>query len=241
MPVTFGNIAFQALSLAVVGGWCWMVYAFRAQAAECLASTVSFSSGEGAGVENKRMYDRFLAAAITLGALSAGLGAVKVAAAMLAGGTGTPGTVEWRLAGLTGTAGVAGLPVWVAVVAVFAVALAVAAVVLVEVGMIRAAGGITLSGKFAGAIVQTKKNWMAAASLTVVPLVAAWTGVNPVRDEAIAYVIAGVAITLAVMFVIQTLRGFIKQKVSLLVWFLYLCTVEIFPVCAVVVAAMQNI
>ncbi len=112
MPPTLGNIAFQALSLAVLGAYCWTIYRFRPQVAECLSGLVAFSPGDRDGVGNKRLYDRFLSMAMTLGALSAGLAAVKVAAAALAAGTGTPGTWQWRLAGLTGTAGMAGITSW---------------------------------------------------------------------------------------------------------------------------------
>jgi hypothetical protein len=239
MPVTLGNIAFQAISLIVSGAFCWMIYTFRAQAAECFKGVFKFSSRDATGVENKRLYDNFLGVAMTLGAFSAALGIVKVTAAMLASGTGTPGTIQWRLAGLAGTDGIAGMPSWVVPTAVVAVAVVTALVVLAEMGALKAAGAITLSTKFADAIIRMKRNWLALLSLMLTPLVAVWTGVNPERDTIVAYLFVVVAIILCGLFVAHTLRGFIKQKVSLLVWFLYLCTVEIFPVCAIVVAATK--
>ena len=242
--LTLGNIAFQALSLVVLGVFCWAVHRFRIQAAGCLKSMVTFSRTEAAHSETAAVYDGFLGVAMTLGALTAGLAVVKAAAWLLAGGgggTGTPGTVGWRLAGLTGIGGIEGIPSWSAPVAVIAVALLAVCVAFIEVGVIRAAGGITLSGSFAGTIVRTKKNWMAATSMLTAPLVVLWTGVNPVRDRIITYILITVLVTTVTLFVIHTLRGFVKQKVSLLVWFLYLCTVEIFPVAAVVLAAVKNV
>jgi hypothetical protein len=241
VPLTLGNIAFQGLSLTVLGVFCWMIYTFRAQAAECLGRVVAFSDKERGGIEHKRLYDRFTGIAMTLGALSAGLGAVKVAAAGLAAGTGTPGTWQWALADLAGTDGIAGMPRWIPAAAALAVALVVVGIVLVGVGVLKAAGGVTLSGKFVTAIVQTKRKWLAAASMLAVPLVAVWTGINPVRDTVVAYLIAGVVVILFVLFALHTLRGFLKQNVSLLVWFLYLCTVELIPVCAVALAAAKNV
>lgn len=241
MHLTIGNIAFQMLSLAVLGVFCWMIYAFRAQAAECMKNVVKFSSRKGGGIENRRLYDRFLNVAMTLGAFSAGLAAVKVAAAMLVVRIGTPGTWQWRLAGLAGTSDMTGIPSWVAPTAVLAVASACAAVALAKMGIIKAAGSVTLSRKFADAVVQNKRNWMAAASIPAVPLVAVWTGVNPARDTAVAYVVMSLMVILSTLFVAHTLQAFLKQKVSLLVWFLYLCIVEIFPVCAVVLAVARNL
>ncbi len=241
MPPTLGNIAFQALSLGVLGVFCWMIHAFRAQAVECLRSVVAFSGHKGGGVENRRLYERFLNFAMTLGTLSAGLLAVKVAAAALTAGTGTPGTWQWHIAGLAGTNGLAGMPVWVAPAAVFAVAAVVVVVVLAGMGVLKAAGSLTLSGKFTDAIVQTKRSWLAAASMLFVPLAAVWTGMNPVRDATVTYFIAFAMIALFLLFVAQTLNGFLKQKVSLLIWFLYLCTVEIFPISLVVLLVVKNV
>jgi hypothetical protein len=243
MPVTFTNIAFQALSLGVLGAFCWMIYAFRAQVAQCMvgAFTLAASEGPGPGSGDKQHYDSFYGVSMTLGALSAGMGAVKFTAATLAAGTGTRGTLQWKLAGLTGAAGVEGLPPWIALVAVLAVAVVTVTVTMAQIGLLKAVGGVTLSQKFVGGIVHTKKNWLAAASMFTVPLIAVWTGVNPVRDTITVYIIVAVMIILTVLFVVHTLRGFMKQKVSLLVWFLYLCTVEIFLICAVVVVAMKSV
>ncbi|MDR1671050.1 MAG: DUF4271 domain-containing protein [Alistipes sp.] len=243
MPVTFTNIAFQALSLGVLGVFCWMIYTFRAQALHCLVSAVTLKTADAAsqGSGDKQRYDNFYGVAMTLGALSVGMGTVKITATALAAGTGTPGTIQWRLAGLAGTAGIEGLPAWTAIVAVMAVALMAAVVVMAQIGLLKAAGGVTLSQKFVGNIVLTKKNWLAAASMFTVPPVAVWTGVNPERDRVTAYVFAIVIVTLAALFIVHTLRGFMKQKVSVLVWFLYLCTVEIFPICAVVLAATKSV
>lgn len=236
MPLTLWNIAFQALSLSVLGAFCWTIYRFRGQTVECLKSVVAFSSSKSAAVENKRLYDRFLNTAIVLGALSTGLAAVKVATAALA-----TGTWQWRLVGLAGTTGMADMPWWAPLAATLIVASAAAGIVMVEVGIIRIAGSVTLSSKFTGAIVQIKRNCLAAASIMFVPLTAVWTGVNPVRDATVAYIALAMTVTLSVMFLVHTLKSFLKQNVSVLIWFLYLCTVEVFPVGAVVLATTKSL
>jgi hypothetical protein len=241
MPITLGNIAFQALALGLLGAYCWAVYTFRQELRQCLRMTATLSHGANLRPEVAGRYDTFLSVAIALGALSAGVAAVKITALLLAHGTGTPGTIQWRLAGMAGTAGLAGVPMWVAPAAAVAVAAVTVGVLMAGVGVLKASGRLTLSEDFTDEIARTKKNWMAAASMLTLPLVAMWTGINPERDGAIAYLFGVVTVTLTVLFVVQTLRGFIRQKVSLLVWFLYLCTVEIFPLCAVIVVVARNV
>jgi hypothetical protein len=241
MPITLGNIAFQALSLGVLVAFCWTVYSFRMELLQCLRMTATLSRGTNLRPEIAGRYDSFTGVAISLGALSAGVASVKIVARLLAEGTGTPGTLQWQLAGMAGIDGLAGIPFWVAPAAAIVVGVVTFGAVMVGVGVLKAAGRLTLSGEFTDEINRTKKNWMAAASMLTLPLVAMWTGINPERDRVIAYLFGVVSVTLAVMFMVQTMRGFIRQKVSLLVWFLYLCTVEIFPLCAVMVAVMRNV
>jgi hypothetical protein len=236
-----GNIAFQALSLGVLVFFCWTVYMFRGQAVRCLKSTLAFSRTSNPRPEAASVYNNFLIVAMILGALSVGLAVVKVGARLMAAGTGHPGTIQWRLAGLAGTEGLAGIPSWVAPAAALAVALGAAGVAMAGMGVLKVAGELTLSSKFTDEIIRTKKNWMAAAAMLTFPMVAMWTGVNPERDMIIMYLLATMTVTLAILFAVQTLGGFIRQKVSLLVWFLYLCTVEILPLCAVTLAVARNV
>ncbi|MDR2883116.1 MAG: DUF4271 domain-containing protein [Alistipes sp.] len=223
-----GNIAFQALSMTVLGAFCWMVYTYRGQVVRCLKSTVAFSRATNPRPGAVAVYENFLATALSLGAISTGLAAVK-------------GIVWLAETGAIVSVTTEALPVWVAPVAAGGVAMTAAVVVMMEMGILKAVGKLTFSQKFTDEIVTVKKNWMAAASILTVPLVAMWTGVNPERDIILAYMIAGMIITLFILFATHTLRGFIRQKISLLVWFLYLCAVEIFPVCAVVIAVARNL
>jgi hypothetical protein len=236
------NMAFEALSLVVIGVFCWTLYYFRAEAWGCLRSMVDFSSVEkGAPVENKLMYGRFQGVAMMLGALSLGLAAVKAdsiggALAVVGSGSGSGGSVG----SVVGSGGLFdGMGPEMVAVAAMGVAGAIVVLALVQAGVMMAAGGLTLSGRFVGAVIRIKKNCISALSLLIVPVVAVWSGVNPMRDEIAGWIFAGVVAVVASMFVAHTLVGFVKQKVSLLVWFLYLCAVEIVPVWAIVPAVMN--
>jgi hypothetical protein len=235
------NIPFQALSLAVLGVWCLTIYRFRGEVMQCFGELFATSHRERDRIGSKRLYGAFPAVAMTLGAVSVGLAVVKVGATALSAGTGTPGTWQWRVADMAGTSGIAGIPSWVAPAVALVVALGVVCVVLVEVGILKMAGWVTVSGIFTRAIVQTKRNTLSAASMLLVPLVAVWSGVNPVRDTIVGYIIVAVAVALSVLFAMNTLRAFIRQKVSVLIWFLYLCTVEIFPLAAALLMVSRSV
>ncbi|MDR2894526.1 MAG: DUF4271 domain-containing protein [Alistipes sp.] len=239
LPATMESIPFQMLSLTIGVIYCWMIYYYRAQVAECFRSLLNFTSGESSSAGNKRLYVRFLYAATSLGALSSGMVAAKWMAA--GGGTFASGTGVTLPGGTFFDAdALQWMGSWLPACAALAVALIVAVIVRIEGGALRAAGSLTLSTKVTDWLLLTKRNMLAAASMLLVPLALVWTGANPARDMIVAYLIMGVTVAVVVLFVIHTLRGFVKQKISLLVWFLYLCTVEIFPVSAVVLAAMRN-
>jgi hypothetical protein len=241
MPITSGNIAFQVLSLVLLGLFCWIVYNFRAQMVECLKSVIKLHGRDEGGVENKQMYDRFLGAAAFIGALAAGLGVAKFIAATLTAGTGGPGSIQWIVADMAGTTGIAGVAVWLVPAMAIAVSLIAVLIALTSMGALKAAGGLTLSGKFTDEVIRTKKNWLAACSVFLVPLVLVWSGANPTRDTIIGYLFVILAFSLCGLFVATTFRAFMGQKVSVLIWFLYLCAIEIFPVGVVVLAVTGNL
>ncbi len=106
-------------------------------------------------------------------------------------------------------------------------------VMYVQVMFLQAAGALTLHRELVVAVVEAKKWAVATGALAGVPAVLLWTGVNPVRDQVLMYVVGFEAVALFVLFLVRTLRLFVRQKVSVLVWFLYLCTVEIAPFVAI--------
>lgn len=150
---------------------------------------------------------RYVRPGLVLGALGVGLAAGKASGAM--------GFDEIRLGAMAGSVVVVGT------------------VGVLQGWVIRAAGAVTVQKELAAGVIELKRWTAAVGALCCVPAVLVFTGDTPVRDEVAIYLAVGEVVALAVVFLVRTLRLFVRQKVSILVWFLYLCGVEVVPVCAV--------
>ncbi len=122
----------------------------------------------------------------------------------------------------------------------FAASVIAAFIVWVQVGLLRTAGNLTLRRSLVEELLQTKKNHLALLAMLAAPPILLYTGMNPLRDQIMVYIVMVELVAISAIFLGRTLQEFVRQKVSLLVWFLYLCTVEIFPVSFVVVLAVKN-
>lgn len=95
-----------------------------------------------------------------------------------------------------------------------------------QAGVIAVAGVVTREHEFTEGLMAIKKTFFSIAALTVSPLfiLAAmsssgiWTAV-----------LAAECCILALIFIKETITFFVEKKVPILLWFLYLCIVEVFP------------
>ncbi len=105
-----------------------------------------------------------------------------------------------------------------------------AAIALAQIGLLRVAGAVTLSQPVTSQLITLKINYFALGTFVLsVPILLFL--LTP-RDTALTavYAIAIGGAILGAMFVRETLMLFVSRKIPILHWFLYLCTVEIFPV-----------
>ncbi len=121
-----------------------------------------------------------------------------------------------------------------------AAAVVVTILVAFQIGLLRVAGGVTLMRELTSEIVEAKKKYLALAAILITAPVLLWSGSNPLRDQIMVYIIEAELVVVSVLFLTRTGRLFVRQKVSLLIWFLYLCAVEIFPVGLAIVLAAKN-
>lgn len=213
------------MQLVAIAIYCLVVYHFRWQALACLKSIAGFVPDNASGTDNRQLYGDFLKISAVLAALTAGLGTLKVAGDAIDGG------VEALMGRFPG---------WLAFTAPLAVGIVAAVVSLVKFGVLKAAGELTLSGDFTGSLASVRRNHIAAAALLLTPFVAIFSGSHPLRDRIVGVVALGVVFALVLSLAVQSALLFRKQKVSFLVWFLYLCAVEIFPVSFVLLLAIKN-
>lgn len=218
---------FQILLLAVVAAYCLMIYNFRGQMAACLKNIAGFKPEETPDVENKHTYDRFLRRAMILAFVVAGIGIVRIVASGVAGYGGY-------------SVAESGLPQWVILALPVLAAAIVAIISLFKFGILKVAGALTLSRDFAEALQGVKRVHLAAMAILLTPCVLVFSGENPVRDIAASGLAGIVILGLAISLTVQSAVLFRKQKVSFLVWFLYLCAVEIFPAGFALLLAIKN-
>ncbi|MDE6374849.1 MAG: DUF4271 domain-containing protein [Alistipes sp.] len=103
------------------------------------------------------------------------------------------------------------------------------AIVLFQWLLLTAAGAVTLSRHFMIQLRLLKRTYFALAVIVAAPPVLLFALCPPGTGRTWFYIaVAELAIT-AILCVRETLHLFISKKVPILHWFLYLCTVEIFP------------
>ncbi len=108
--------------------------------------------------------------------------------------------------------------------------LACVALVVFQAAVVSAVGAVTLSQPLMGQLLQFKRTYFSLAVILAVPplllLVLAPPGTGAL------WIVAAIVLSAVpfLLYLIESLRLFISKKVSILHWFLYLCTVEIFPI-----------
>jgi hypothetical protein len=100
--------------------------------------------------------------------------------------------------------------------------------------LLAAAGRLTLYKGFTARLFYLRKIVAAATGMALVPLFLLYALSGGV---ALGWSLVAMGSLAAVFVFVRTLMLFVRQRFSILVWFLYLCAVEILPVVTVVVAA----
>ena len=111
----------------------------------------------------------------------------------------------------------------------FAAMAAFVAVVAVQYAMLAVAGGVTRSWPTVATLLRIRLVYFVLSTVMVMPAVLMWQVDGGVAGDVWMHV-AGVAGALALaLYVRESVTLFISKKISILHWFLYLCTVEIMP------------
>ena len=111
----------------------------------------------------------------------------------------------------------------------FAAMAAFVAVVAVQYAMLAVAGGVTRSWPTVATLLRIRLVYFVLSTVMVMPAVLMWQVDGGVAGNVWLHV-AGVAGALAMaLYVRESVTLFISKKISILHWFLYLCTVEIMP------------
>lgn len=96
--------------------------------------------------------------------------------------------------------------------------------------LLRAVGGVTLTSGFTTQLIRIKRGYAALGAIILAPVILLFA-LSPLGSDTIwaGLLTAGWLITF-LLYLRETFALFISKKVSILLWILYLCAVEIFPV-----------
>lgn len=95
---------------------------------------------------------------------------------------------------------------------------------------VRLAGTLTLSQPFIAQLMLLKRTYFALGVVLISPPLLLFA-LCPQGTGGVWFCIVAIELTAAaVLYLKETLNLFLSKKVSILHWFLYLCTVEVFPI-----------
>lgn len=220
-----GSPVFQIAAIALL--LSYMVSLYRHPEVWRYLRINLLSSGAG---RSERLYDgmydsqrSFSWSSLLLGLLFAGVASVRAVAHAAASG-----------------AEAAVIPSAVVLWAVPAAAAMLCASAAYQWFMLRLAGEVTVSQPFASALLNTRKLYFRLAELLLTPAVVLYALCPPGSGKFFAWLIALQVAIVAIMFFRETILLFMSKKLSIFHWFLYLCTVEIFPLSLLCLLALRS-
>lgn len=128
--------------------------------------------------------------------------------------------------------------VYLAVIA--AVAVATVSISAIQRLVLRSAGALTLNTYFVQRLLSLRRGFFGASFIICSPFVLL-AGLAPdIIAGLLLFMALAVVILIIIYFVYRTILLFFEQKVSILLWFLYLCTVEVMPYGIPVLAVLRS-
>ncbi len=91
------------------------------------------------------------------------------------------------------------------------------------------AGALTLTRPFVGQLLHLRRRLFTSLLLVFAPSLLFFAVAPPGTERFWGIVAVAVSVITSVVYVVGSLHLFLSKKISILYWFLYLCTVEIFP------------
>ena len=111
------------------------------------------------------------------------------------------------------------------------------AVTAYQRALLMAAGAVTVSQPLSAALLRIKSVYFRLSATILTPLLLLWAVSPAAAGRPFGIIMAIAVVFIAVAFLRETFLLFISKKLSIYHWFLYLCTVEAFPVSIVVLVA----
>lgn len=210
-------------SLATLACFCWLcliIYFYRGYALGIFSVLRGGATTEKILGEQSKIFGSFIVSVISLGILITGLCVLKFFDLFFA-------SYFERLS------------CWMAALPIFGAWGVIALLWGFQFLLLKAAGCLTLSLEFTDRLFYLKKIVAAIGTITVLPLFLLFALSDGQSAHWLAISIVVIAILLTIFLIIRTFMLFVRQNFSILLWFLYFCAVEIFPVSLAAILAMK--
>lgn len=135
----------------------------------------------------------------------------------------------------------AGIAPWMREAAVPLVAGVVLLVRLLGTGVVLICGGVTMNGEAARRLLLLRRLVWAVATVAATPALLVAAAGSGTAQYVMFWLVAGLFVVAACLTAYKTYVLFMEQSAPTLLWILYLCVVEIFPVSLVIAIAMKTI
>lgn len=214
-----GTWIFQCLTAVLLVAYCFLAAGFPSSPGHLFKQLRNRSGSELLASEQSHPFEQFLRYGCLVGLLAFSLGTV-------------------RFVEICSVADVASGRSWLAVPVVLGTA---GAVLLYQWVVLRSAGRLTGHMIFMQNLYYLKKLVCSFGTIIITPVLLLFAlSSEGYGAETIGAAILTVIGSVVLVFLWKSLRLFAQQKVSILYWFLYLCTVEILPVSFIILLVVKN-
>lgn len=107
--------------------------------------------------------------------------------------------------------------------------------------LLKAITDTTFNKPLFASIVTLKNSFFGLFCIAATPLTLLMALSSGTLTEIIAYVLAGMTFAIAIAYIFRSFMVFVSQKLSILFWFLYLCTLEIMPFGIILVSLYRSL
>lgn len=219
-PLT-GTAVYDASVLACFVGYCLIIFFFRGYVFGVFGLLRGANSTEKMLGEQSKLFGSFLIWTISLGLLVAALCVLRY--------------VDGRFGGdITG-----GLPRWAGDGAVPLAWMAAGLIWGFQYVALKVAGGITMMRGFTDNLFYLKKIITAIGTVVITPFFLLWVLSDGAGGRIFGAVVLLLGAGLAIFLTVRTFMLFMRDNFSILLWILYLCAVEIFPISLPVILATK--
>lgn len=217
-PVITDNAVFSAALLACFVWACMLIYIYRDHVGGIFNILRGNLVTEKMLGEQSKVFNSFLGWSAALGLLAAALACLRVTD--ISSGALISAAVPRRLTPLLIPAA------WGATTLIWGF----------QYILLRTAGNLTLSRDFTDKLFYFKKITLTLGTLVMLPVFLCFALSTGRAAVTLGYILAGLFAASAIFLIIRTFMLFVRQNFSILLWILYLCAVEIFPVSLVIVS-----